>query len=81
MSFPDVRAKALDEPAMGRALKIINGELYDPSNGVGGAVKEICIQGGKVVPSCAETPEVLCEAIPAGASHGDSRRFHRGDIR
>lgn len=44
---------------MGRALRIINGEVYDPLNGLEGAVKEISIQGGKIVEACTETPELI----------------------
>jgi len=31
-------------------LKIINGEVYDPLNGVNGEVKDICVEDGKIVP-------------------------------
>lgn len=44
---------------MGKALRIINGEVYDPLNGLEGAVKEISIQDGKIVEACTETPEVI----------------------
>jgi formylmethanofuran dehydrogenase subunit A len=32
-------------------LKIINGEVYDPINGINGAVRDICIDEGKIVES------------------------------
>jgi formylmethanofuran dehydrogenase subunit A len=44
---------------MGKALRIIGGEVYDPLNGIDGAVKEICIQDGKIVESCSEPAEVI----------------------
>lgn len=44
---------------MGKALRIINGEVYDPLNGLEGVVKEILIQDGKIVETLAETPEVI----------------------
>lgn len=33
------------------ALRITGGEVYDPTNGVGGAVRDICIDGGSIVES------------------------------
>ena len=30
-------------------LRILNGEVYDPINGVNGEVRDICVQDGKVV--------------------------------
>jgi formylmethanofuran dehydrogenase subunit A len=42
-------------------LKIINGELYDPLNGVNGRVQDICIANGKIV--AAADPD--CEVINA----------------
>ncbi len=44
---------------MGRSLKIVGGEVYDPANGINGAVKEICIQDGKIVESCKGPAEVI----------------------
>jgi formylmethanofuran dehydrogenase subunit A len=31
------------------ALRIVNGRVYDPANGVDGAVRDLCISGGKIV--------------------------------
>ncbi|MGH8583421.1 MAG: formylmethanofuran dehydrogenase subunit A [Gammaproteobacteria bacterium] len=39
---------------MGNALRIINGRVYDPVNGVDGAVREVCIENGKIVASVPE---------------------------
>ena len=36
---------------MADRLRIVNGRVYDPINGVDGAVREICIEDGKVVAS------------------------------
>ena len=36
---------------MADRLRIVNGRVYDPINGVDGEVREICIEGGKVVAS------------------------------
>jgi len=44
---------------MGRSLKIVGGEVYDPANGISGAVKEICVQDGKIVESCKGPAEVI----------------------
>ena len=30
-------------------LRIVNGRVYDPINGIDGALREICVQGGKIV--------------------------------
>src|SRR5512136_1930965 len=30
-------------------LRIINGEVYDPTNGINGEVRDICVQDGKIV--------------------------------
>ena len=38
---------------MTSALRIINGTLYDPMNGIEGQCKEICIKDGKIVDSVA----------------------------
>ncbi len=42
-----------------RSLRIVGGEVYDPANGVNGAVKEICLQDGKIVESCKSPAEVI----------------------
>ena len=44
---------------MGQVLKIVGGEVYDPANGINGAVKEICVQDGKIVESCKGPAEVI----------------------
>ncbi|HWR20566.1 MAG TPA: amidohydrolase family protein, partial [Verrucomicrobiae bacterium] len=44
---------------MGRSLRIIGGEVYDPANGIDGAIKEICVEDGKVVQSCTGPAEVI----------------------
>ena len=36
---------------MAATLRIVNGRIYDPANGVDGELKELCIQDGKVVDS------------------------------
>lgn len=28
-------------------LRIINGEVYDPTNGINGQVKDLCVEGGR----------------------------------
>ena len=38
---------------MGATLRITNGRVYDPANGVDGAVRDVCIRDGKIV---AEVP-------------------------
>src|SRR5512136_487488 len=30
-------------------LRIINGEVYDPTNGINGEVRDICVQDGQIV--------------------------------
>ena len=32
-------------------LRIINGTVYDPANGVNGVVRDVCISGGRIVES------------------------------
>ena len=44
---------------MGRSLKITGGEVYDPANGINGAVKEICVEDGKIVDSCRGPAETI----------------------
>ena len=34
---------------MSANLRIVNGRVYDPANGIDGEVREICIAGGKIV--------------------------------
>ncbi|MDH3476117.1 MAG: amidohydrolase family protein, partial [Rhodospirillales bacterium] len=34
---------------MSSSLRIVNGRVYDPINGVDGEVREICIEDGKIV--------------------------------
>ena len=46
---------------MGSALRIVNGRVYDPANGVNGTVRDVCIQDGKVVAD-----------VPAGATRVDA---------
>ena len=38
---------------MGSSLRIVNGRVFDPANGVNGAVRDVCIQDGRIV---AEVP-------------------------
>src|SRR3954454_17610016 len=32
-------------------LRIINGTVYDPANGVNGVVRDVCVSGGRIVES------------------------------
>ena len=34
---------------MGSPLRIVNGRVYDPTNGVDGAVRDVCVADGKIV--------------------------------
>ena len=34
---------------MSRRLRIAGGRVYDPANGVDGAVQDVCIDGGRIV--------------------------------
>ena len=34
---------------MGSTLRIVNGRVYDPANGVDGEVRDVCIQDGRIV--------------------------------
>ncbi len=34
---------------MGSPLRIVNGRVYDPANGVNGAVQDVCVRDGKIV--------------------------------
>lgn len=47
---------------MGSTLRIVNGRLYDPANGVNGVVRELCIQDGRIV-----------AAVPPDARRIDAR--------
>lgn len=38
---------------MAPALRIVNGKLYDPANGIEGEVHDICVQDGRIVASVA----------------------------
>lgn len=44
-------------------LKIINGQVYDPINGVNGEVRELLIENGKIIESTSPHPD--CETIDA----------------
>ena len=44
---------------MARAIRIRGGRVYDPRNGVDGAVGDICIVDGKIVEDCPKTAEVI----------------------
>ena len=46
---------------MSSAIRIKNGKVYDPINGIDGEIKDICIQDGKVVDSVPSD----CKAIDA----------------
>jgi len=43
-------------------LRIVNGKVYDPANGVDGEVREICVKDGKIV-----------ESVPASARKIDAK--------
>ncbi len=34
---------------MGSSLRIVNGRVYDPANGLDGAVRDVCVRDGKIV--------------------------------
>ena len=54
---------------MSDPLRIINGRVYDPTNGIDGEVREICIQGGKVgVKLPVDEQEVGGKALPFEAT-------------
>lgn len=36
---------------MGSSLRIVDGRVYDPANGVDGEVRDVCVQDGRIVPS------------------------------
>ena len=54
------------------ALRITGGEVYDPANGIDGAVRDICIDGGRIVDSLPAPP-----AVYANASRDIARRAAR----
>ncbi len=39
---------------MNSSLRIINGKVHDPANGIDGEIREICIENGSIVASAAE---------------------------
>ncbi len=39
---------------MNTAMRIINGRVYDPANGIDGAVKTLCVENGRIVDAVAE---------------------------
>jgi len=43
---------------MAAALRIVNGRVYDPINGIDGEVKELCIENGKIVDTVSD--DALC---------------------
>jgi formylmethanofuran dehydrogenase subunit A len=47
---------------MASMLRIVNGRVYDPANGIDGEVRDICIQDGKIV-----------DSVPADASRIDAQ--------
>ncbi len=47
---------------MGSSLRIVNGRVFDPANGVNGAVRDVCIQDGRIVAD-----------VPADAKKIDAR--------
>ncbi len=44
---------------MTAAMRIINGKVYDPANGVDGEIKEICIKDGKIVDSVPDDATIV----------------------
>ena len=44
---------------MASEMRIINGKVYDPANGIDGKVKEICIRDGKILDSVADDATVV----------------------
>lgn len=44
---------------MTASLRIINGRVYDPANGIDGEIKELCIKDGKLVASVEEDATVI----------------------
>jgi formylmethanofuran dehydrogenase subunit A len=47
---------------VGSSLRIVNGRVFDPANGVNGAVRDVCIQDGRIVAD-----------VPADAKKIDAR--------
>jgi len=43
-------------------LKITNGTVYDPANGIDGVVQDICVQDGKIVAAPTE-PDVQPDRV------------------
>ena len=43
---------------MASAIRIVNGRIYDPTNGIDGVVKDLCIRDGKIVESLADDDDV-----------------------
>ena len=39
-------------------LRIINGEVYDPINGINGEVRDICVQDGRIVADAPGAPTI-----------------------
>ncbi len=44
---------------MASPMRIINGRVYDPANGIDGEIKELCIEDGKLVDSVADDATVI----------------------
>ncbi len=44
---------------MARAIRIRNGRVFDPANGIDGAVRDLFIQDGRIVEACDSAPEVI----------------------
>ena len=44
---------------MSAAMRIVNGKVYDPANDIDGKIKEICIEGGRIVDSVPEDATVI----------------------
>lgn len=44
---------------MAASMRIINGKVYDPANGIDGEIKEICIKDGNIVESVADDATVI----------------------
>ena len=40
-------------------LRIINGEVYDPTNGINGEVRDICVADGKIVAQVEPDSQVI----------------------
>jgi formylmethanofuran dehydrogenase subunit A len=44
---------------MSTPLRIVNGRVYDPANGINGEVREVCVDGGKVVDQAPDGAKVI----------------------